>query len=86
MLNNKQDSKWRNPRINTLSLESRSLLSKFHTASRYKRKCHFIYVSNITFRSLMPIKLNANLMQLDNFINIFLARHVSGAYTHHQQH
>ena len=29
---------------------------------------------------------NANLMQLGNFIYIFLARHVSGKYTHHQEH
>jgi len=29
---------------------------------------------------------NANLMQQDNFINIFLARHVSGTYAHHQEH
>jgi len=27
----------------------------------------------------------ANLMQQGNFIDIFLARHVSGAYTHHQE-
>ena len=29
---------------------------------------------------------NANLMQQDNFINVFLARHVSGIYAHHQEH
>jgi len=29
---------------------------------------------------------NANLMQQGNFINIFLARHVSGTYAHHQEH
>ena len=32
------------------------------------------------------IMWNANLMQQGNFINIFLARHVSGTYTHHQEH
>ena len=32
------------------------------------------------------IKCNANLMQLGNFIYVFLARHVSGAYAHHQKH
>jgi len=32
------------------------------------------------------IKLNANLMQIVNFIYIFLARHVSGTYAHHQEH
>ena len=29
---------------------------------------------------------NANLMQQGNFIDIFLARHVSGTCTHHQEH
>jgi len=29
---------------------------------------------------------NANLMQLGNFIDVFLARHVSGTYAHHQEH
>jgi len=29
---------------------------------------------------------NANLMQQGNFINVFLARHVSGTYAHHQEH
>ena len=32
------------------------------------------------------IILNANLMQQGNFINVFLARHVSGTYAHHQEH
>jgi len=31
-------------------------------------------------------KWNANLMQQGNFIDIFLARHVSGTYAHHQEH
>ena len=29
---------------------------------------------------------NANLMQQDSFINVFLARHVSGTYANHQEH
>ena len=29
---------------------------------------------------------NANLMQQGTFINVCLARHVSGTYTHHQEH
>jgi len=29
---------------------------------------------------------NANLMQQGNFIDVFLARHVSGTYAHHQEH
>ena len=32
------------------------------------------------------IKLNANLMQLCNLIDVFFARHVSGIYAHHQEH
>jgi len=32
------------------------------------------------------IKGNANLMQLGNFIDVVLARHVSGTYAHHQEH
>ena len=29
---------------------------------------------------------NANLMQQGNFIDVFLARHVSGTHAHHQEH
>ena len=29
---------------------------------------------------------NVNLMQQGDFINVFLARHVLGTYTHHQEH
>jgi len=32
------------------------------------------------------IKWNANLMQLGNFIDVFLARHVSGAYVHNLEY
>ena len=32
------------------------------------------------------IKLNAKLIKLDNFIDVFLARHVSGTYAHHRKH
>ena len=32
------------------------------------------------------ITWNANLMQQGNFIDVFLARHVSGTYAHHQEH
>jgi len=32
------------------------------------------------------IMWNANLMQQGNFIDVFLARHVSGTYAHHQEH
>ena len=39
-----------------------------------------------TFLSKNEIKWNANLMQLGNFIDVFLARHVSGTYAHHQEY
>ena len=29
---------------------------------------------------------NASLMKQGDFINVFLARHVSGTYAHHQEH
>jgi len=32
------------------------------------------------------IKRNASLMQLGNFIDVFLAQHVSGTYARHQEH
>jgi len=32
------------------------------------------------------IMWNANLMQQADFIDMFLARHVSGTYAHHQEH
>ena len=32
------------------------------------------------------IKWSANLLQLGNFIDVFLARRVSGTYGHHQEH
>ena len=32
------------------------------------------------------IKWNANVKKLGNFIDVFLARHVSGTYTHHLKH
>jgi len=34
----------------------------------------------------LEIKWNASLMQLGNFIDVFLARHVSGTHGHHQEH
>ena len=34
----------------------------------------------------IEIKWNVNLMQLGSFIDVFLARHVSGTYDHHQEH
>jgi len=37
---------------------------------------------NFKWREIM---WNANLMQQGNFIDVFLARHVSGTYAHHQE-
>jgi len=38
------------------------------------------------WKTSVEIILNANLMQQGNFINVFLARRVSGTYAHHQEH
>jgi len=40
----------------------------------------------LTVRRIREIMLNANLMRQGKFIDIFLARHVSGTYAHHQEH
>ena len=40
----------------------------------------------LTVHLPQEIKCNANLMQLGNFVDVFLARHVSGTYSHHQEH
>jgi hypothetical protein len=40
----------------------------------------------LTVHLLHEIIWNANLMQQGNFINVLLARHVSGTYAHHQEH
>jgi len=39
----------------------------------------------LTVHLLHEIIWNANLMQQGNFIDVFLARHVSGTYAHHQE-
>ena len=41
---------------------------------------------NMTTTMTYEMKWNANLMQQDNFIDVFLAWHVSGTYAHHQEH
>ena len=61
---------------------------------------HVLLFTNM-FRSLLPqssgchkmqtiykheIIWNVNLMQHGNFINLLLARYVSGTYDHHQEH
>jgi len=51
-----------------------------------ERKVKHIFESCLTVHLPHEIELNANLMQLGNFIDVFLARHVSGTYAHHQEH
>jgi len=61
------------------------------------RKRQRVYLLNERDRSLFrifknlksyyyEIKWNANLIQQGNFIDVFVARHVSGTYAHHQEH
>ena len=45
--------------------------------------CHVVWEQRYRSDEIM---CNANLMQQGNFINVFLARHVSGIYAHHQEH
>jgi len=45
-----------------------------------------IFEGCLTVHLPHEIMWNANLMQLGNFIDVFLARHVSGTYAHHQEH
>ena len=66
-----------------------------------KCKCNYkLYTSFVIVRSKKLLKIrgcltvhlpheimwNATLMHQGNFINTFLARHVSGTYAHHQEH
>ena len=45
-----------------------------------------IFEGCLTMHLLHEIKWNANLMQLGNFIDVLLTRHVLGTYAHHQEH
>jgi len=45
-----------------------------------------IVESCLTVHLPHEIMWNANLMQQGNFIGVFSALHVSGAYAHHQEH
>ena len=49
-------------------------------------RCNHIFEGCLTVHLSHEIMSNANLMQQGNFIDIFLALHVSGAYAHHQEH
>ena len=54
------------------------------TIMPYAAIIHF--VGCLTVHLPHEIIWNANLMQQGNFVNVFLSRHVSGTYTHHQEH
>jgi len=49
-------------------------------------------IDQSTFEGCLTVHLpheilwNASLIQQGNFIDVFLARHVSGTYAHHQEH
>ena len=43
-------------------------------------------VGCLTVHLAHEITLNANLIQLGNFIDVLLGRHVSGTYAHRQEH
>jgi len=45
-----------------------------------------VFEDCLTVHLRHEIMWTANLMQLCNFIDVFLAVHVSGAYAHHQEH
>jgi len=56
-------------------------------------KLNFFYVWHLVwccelyrYNNIYEIIRNANLMQKGNFITVFLVRHVSGTYAHHQEH
>jgi len=53
--------------------------------------CCLLHVMNLLGHEFVnalqyEIMWNANLMQRGNFIDVFLALHVSGTYAHHQEH
>ena len=43
-------------------------------------------LNDISVNDIYEINCNTNLMQQGNFIDVFLARYVSGTYAHHQEH
>jgi len=52
----------------------------------FPRRTTLNYEGCLTVHLPHDINLKANLMQQGNFIDVFLARHVSGTYAHHQEH
>jgi len=61
-----------------------------HTKQHRKQLYYLTRTKDDSFFKLECIEYeimwNANLMQQGNFIDVFLARHVSGTYAHHQEH
>ena len=67
-------------------LSLKSECAKFvHCRYGYRRDTQKL-VGCLTVHLPHEIIWNANLMQQGNLINVFLARHVSGTYAHHQEH
>jgi len=61
-------------------------MSAFKTSSKTVQiTCRNLQTDRLILWS-HEINRNANLMQLGNFIDVFLAQHVSGTYAHHQEH
>ena len=55
--------------------------------NRLKRSGNYVTREGcLTVHLPHEIMWNANLMRQGNFIDVFLARHVSGTYAHHQEH
>jgi hypothetical protein len=48
--------------------------------------CTYFPEGCLTVHLPHEINLNASLMKLGNFIDVFLAGYVSGAHAHHQEH
>ena len=64
-----------------------SLTSFYCTWNRQHFIQHKVRIEGLlTARLPHEIIWNANLMQQGNFSDVFLARHVSGTYAHHQEH
>jgi len=57
-----------------------------HCCLWWRNRLGWIYEGCLTVHLPHEITWNANLMQQGNFIDVYLARHVSGTYAHHQEH
>ena len=62
------------------------LILRFQKTPKFIRSVIFSLRHNAQKTFCAEIIWNANLMQQGNFINAFLARHVSGTYAHRQEH